>query len=156
MPFHMDRIIIRQKRHLLESDNKILIWYQQVMICQCSGNGVSQEGLQQKRGGERSLRCPENRAALHSFLGSCGYSRAPRYQWSSNFCIFSRGMGAKLFIPGGNTVPWCFNQLARVTTDAPKRRFMATVTVLRFSGAWRNEPLTHWLKAPMAGPHHIW
>jgi len=31
-------------------------------------------------------------------------------------------------------------------------RGMATVTVLRFSGGWRNEPLTHWLKALLPGP----
>lgn len=37
------------------------------MICQFSGNGVSQEGLQQKRGRERSLRCTENRAACTVF-----------------------------------------------------------------------------------------
>jgi len=37
------------------------------MICQFSGNGVSQEGLQQKRGRDRSLRCTENRAARTVF-----------------------------------------------------------------------------------------
>ncbi len=57
--------------------------------------------------------------------------------------------------PGTGT-PWARSQAARVATAAPKSRFMPTVTVRRFSGFSRKLPFTHWLKAPMAGPHQIW
>ena len=38
------------------------------MICQCSGNGVSKDGLQQEKGRARNVQCTENRAAVHSFM----------------------------------------------------------------------------------------
>jgi len=94
-----------EKGRLYDSDDKIFTSYQQVMICRYSGNGVSQEDLQQKKGRERSLRCTENRASVHSFLGSCEYSSAAGCQCSSNSCIFSMGMGEKLSMPAGNTAP---------------------------------------------------
>ena len=43
-----------------------------------------------------------------------------------------------------------------VRTAAPYRMFSATVTTRRFSGCSRNEPRTHSLNAPIAGPHQTW
>ena len=66
------------------------------------------------------------------------------------------GSGEYASIFGGRVTPWHRTQLARVRMHAPNNRFMAMVTVSRFSGFSRKELRTQALKAPIAGPHHIW
>ena len=61
------------------------------MTCRFLGDGVSQESSQQKKGRERSLRCTENRAAVHNFLGSSGYSSVASCRFLSKSLLSVRG-----------------------------------------------------------------